>query len=58
MFPEQDIDEFMYNMNEKPSDHDELTIEELNLQIESYKMMYKLAEQGKTIWSFDQVWLM
>lgn len=37
---------------------DELTEEEMKLQLESYKMMHKLAEQGKTIYAFDQEWLM
>jgi len=58
MFDEQTIDEFMYNMEEDRTEFDELTEEELKLQLQSYKMMQKLAEQGKTIYTFDQEWLM
>ena len=58
MFKEQSIDEFMYNMEDERMDFDELTEEELKLQLQSYKMMQILAEQGKTIYTFDQEWLM
>ena len=58
MFPEQDIDEFMFNMQETYVDFEDLTEEELKMQLESYKLMQKLAEQGKTIFSFNQEWLM
>lgn len=58
MFPENDPDEFMQNMYEDHVDFDDLTEDELKIQIESYKMMHQLAEQGKTIWNFDQEWLM
>jgi len=58
MFKEQSIDEFLYNMEDERMDFDELTEEELKLQLQSYKMMQILAEQGKTIYTFDQEWLM
>jgi len=58
MFEEEDVDEFMYNMEQERTEFDELTEEELKLQLQSYKMMKKLAEQGKTIYTFDQEWLM
>lgn len=37
---------------------DELTEEEMEILLESYKMMQKLAMEGKMIYSFDQEWLM
>jgi hypothetical protein len=37
---------------------EELTEEEMELQLESYRMMQKLILEGKTIYSFDQEWLM
>jgi hypothetical protein len=37
---------------------DELTEEEMEIQLESYRMMQKLALEGKTIYTFDQEWLM
>lgn len=58
MFKEESIDEFMYNMEEERVDFEDLTEEEMKLQLQSYKMMQKLAEQGKTIYTFDQEWLM
>lgn len=58
MFEEKDVDEFMYNMDEELENLEELTEEELQLQLLSYKMMHKLAVEGKTIYSFDQEWLM
>ena len=58
MFEEKDIDEFMYNMDEELENIEELTEEELQLQLLSYKMMQKLAIEGKTIYTFDQEWLM
>lgn len=57
MFKEESIDEFMYNMEEK-ADFEELTEEEMELQLKSYKMMQKLALEGKTIYTFNQEWLM
>jgi hypothetical protein len=58
MFPEHDPEEFMRNMYEDCVTFDDLTEDELKIQLQSYKMMQKLAEQGKTIWNFDQEWLM
>lgn len=58
MFPEESIDEFMYNEEQISIGDDDLTTEELNLQLQSYKMMQKLAEMGKMIYTFDQEWLM
>lgn len=58
MFEEKDIDEFMYNMEDNRIEFDELTEEETEIQLQSYKMMYDLAQQGKTIFTFDQEWLM
>ena len=52
------VDEFMFNMQETYVDFEDLSEEELKMQLESYKLMHKLAEQGKTIFSFDQEWLM
>lgn len=58
MFKEESIDEFLYNMQEERSEFDDLTEEEMKLQLQSYKMMQELALQGKTIFTFDQEWLM
>ena len=58
MFPENDIDEFMYNTGKEHDDFEDLTEEEMKLQLKSYKMMQQLAEGGKTIYTFDQEWLM
>ena len=58
MFPENDPDEFMQNMYEDHVDFDDLSEDELEIQLKSYKMMHQLAEQGKTIFSFNQEWLM
>lgn len=58
MFPENDIDEFMNNTKKEHEDFEDLTEEEMKLQLQSYKMMQQLAEEGKTIYTFDQEWLM
>ena len=58
MFPEYDPEEFMRNMYEDRVTFDDLTEDELEIQLKSYKMMHQLAEQGKTIWNIDQEWLM
>lgn len=58
MFKEETIDEFMYNMQEDHIEFEELSEEEMKLQLESYKMMQQLALQGKTIFTFSQEWLM
>ena len=58
MFPEYDPEEFMRNMYEDRVPFDDLSEDELEVQLKSYKMMQKLAEQGKTIWDFKQEWLM
>lgn len=55
MFPEQDIDEFMYNMTDST---EELTEQEARIILESYKMMLKVAQEGKRVYTFDQEWLM
>ena len=58
MFPEYDPEEFMRNMYEDRVTFDDLSEDELEVQLKSYKMMQKLSEQGKTIWDFKQEWLM
>ena len=58
MFKEESIEEFMYNMEEERVDFEDLTEEEMKLQLQSYKMMQKLALEGKIIYTFDQEWLM
>ena len=55
MFPEQDIDEFMFNVTDST---DLMSEEEERLQLESYKMMLRVAREGKRVYTFDQEWLM
>lgn len=58
MFPENEEELFQEFDLEVPDDFANLTEEELEFEILSYKKMHELSEQGKMVYKFDQDWLM
>jgi hypothetical protein len=58
MFPENEEELFQEFEVEVHQDFADLTEEELELQLLSYKMMQDVTLQGKTVYKFNQEWLM